>query len=322
MKPLNFHLSIMQKLLGDHGGMMRGGESGGRENNRSDLSTIRWNIIDPGTPSEQALQKATKSSSYTEDRERSQELEEDREQRIERRPQQHPQDEHRQELDGTAFGAKPIPARRGRPPKNHAFAKASPVATPKSKSQSSGQNTPSEMPTGTPIGYASFSQTTVDENGNVVKRKGRPVGWRKSIHSRKAHGLTPHSHSKPATTAGRTRPVSRPRSDRDSLQQPHYQVYACGWDGCHAELHNLDTLKKHVIKLHGKLSADNDFECGWAYCNLAGTSTDLRGRQEKRNDKGSARFATIEQWVQHIDKAHLQPVAWKLGDGPGMSEEG
>jgi hypothetical protein len=312
MKPLNFHLSIMQKLLGDHGGMMRGGESGTRDGNRSDLSTIRWNIIDPGTPSEQALQKATKSSSYAGERDKSEDPEGDRDQTAHRRAQL--------VRDGSANGAKPIPARRGRPPKNHASAKASLVATP--KSQSSGQNQSSEMPTASPIGYASFAQTTVDENGNVVKRKGRPVGWRKSIHSREAHGLTPHSHSKPATTAGRLRQQSQPKSDRDSLQEPHYQVYACGWDGCRAELHNLDTLKKHVIRLHGKPSADDDFECEWAYCNLAGTTTDHRGRQQKRDDQESARFATIEQWVQHIDKAHLQPVAWKLGDGPGMSEEG
>jgi hypothetical protein len=316
MKPLNFHLSIMQKLLGDHGGMMRGGESSDR-GNRSDLSTIRWNIIDPGTPSEQALQKAPKPpSSYTEDMERSPDLEERRDRSVDRRAQQ-----HGRELESPASSAKPIPARRGRPPKNHAFAKASPVATP--KSQSSGQKPPSGMPTASPIGYASFAQTTVDENGNVVKRKGRPVGWRKSIHSREAHGLTPASHSKPTTnTANRLRQQSQPKSDRDSLQEPHYQVYACGWDGCRAELHNLDTLKKHVIKLHGKPSADNGFECDWAYCNLAGTSTDHRGRQQKRDDQDPARFATIEQWVQHIDKAHLQPVAWKLGDGPGMSEEG
>jgi hypothetical protein len=87
-------------------------------------------------------------------------------------------------------------------------------------------------------------------------------------------------------------------------------------------LHNLDTLKKHVIKLHGKPSADGDLECDWANCSMAGIVVDQRGHQATRDDRGNARFATIEQWVQHIDKAHLQPLAWKLGDGPGMSEAG
>jgi hypothetical protein len=332
MRPLNFHLGIMQKLLGDHGGMARVGESGARDGNRSDLSTIRWNIIDPGTPSEQALQKFNKASSRAEESDGSDDHDENtnqaanrdqQEQRLSNDVHNPPQLKHLQQLGqgGAATPAKPTPAKRGRPPKNRAASmKPSPVATPKPNSS---PKTLSDMPSGTPIGYAAFAQTVVDENGNVVKRKGRPVGWRKSIHSREAQGLSPHSGQKPATTAGRAlRQQSQPKSDRDSLQEPHYQVYACGWDGCRAELHNLDTLKKHVVKLHGNPSADGEFECGWANCNMAGTSVDQRGRQQNRGDQDGARFATIEQWVQHIDKTHLRPVAWKLGDGPGVSEEG
>jgi hypothetical protein len=318
----------MQKLLGDHGGMARVGESGARDGNRSDLSTIRWNIIDPGTPSEQALQKANKALSRAEESDVSGDHE-DRDQAANHDPQErrlsnaahNPRQLQQLEHGGAATPAKLTPARRGRPPKNHAASmKPSPVATPKPNSS---PKPSSEMPSGIPIGYAAFAQTVVDENGNVVKRKGRPVGWRKSIHSREAQGLSPHSGQKPAITAGRAlRQQSQPKSDRESLQEPHYQVYVCGWDGCRAELHNLDTLKKHVVKLHGKPSADGEFECDWANCNMAGTFVDQRGRQQNRGDQYCARFATIELWVQHIDKTHIRPVAWKLGDGPGMSAEG
>jgi hypothetical protein len=34
-------------------------------------------------------------------------------------------------------------------------------------------------------------------------------------------------------------------------------------------------------------------------------------------------FKDISDWLGHVDKEHMQPVAWKLGDGPrgGLSGE-
>ena len=56
MRPLNAHLSTMQRLLADHGGAIDG------TGNKSDLSTIKWDIIDPGEPAEDAKAKAKKAA--------------------------------------------------------------------------------------------------------------------------------------------------------------------------------------------------------------------------------------------------------------------
>ena len=34
-----------------------------------------------------------------------------------------------------------------------------------------------------------------------------------------------------------------------SLKEPQYQIYTCAWEDCHADLHNLETLKKHGYTL-------------------------------------------------------------------------
>ena len=56
MRPLNHLLNGMQKLLGDHGGVIDGA------GNKSDLATIRWDIIDPGEPSAEAKAKMKRPS--------------------------------------------------------------------------------------------------------------------------------------------------------------------------------------------------------------------------------------------------------------------
>jgi hypothetical protein len=155
-------------------------------------------------------------------------------------------------------------------------------------------------PTGTPVGYAAFRK--YDQDGNEVKKKGRPVGWRKSIHSREAQGLTPKK-----SLSAKPKP-SAPRPEVQ-LQEPKYQVYRCHWLDCDAQLHSLEVLKKHVTKVHGHADTEGEYRCRWRGCKL--------------NTETSTPFNDISAWLGHIDKEHLQAVAWKLGDGPrgGLSGE-
>jgi len=327
MRPLNSHLNAMQKLLGDRGGMLD--QSG----NKSDLATIKWDILDPDPPKKANIiaksQSDDKDATEVNNVKRSTEVagEDADDEEDEMRPSAHAREGEGLEgsMRGSAFDLRAnanananmnkqplkIPKKRGRPPRSSAptAGEFSTVNSPMQSTpgrlsstprQNSTQPTPTMEPTGTPVGYAAFRK--YDQDGNEVKKKGRPVGWRKSIHSREAQGLTPKK-----SLSAKPKP-SAPRPEVQ-LQQPKYQVYRCHWLDCDAQLHSLEVLKKHVTKVHGHADTEGEFRCRWRGCKL--------------NTEASTPFNDISVWLGHIDKEHLQAVAWKLGDGPrgGLSGE-
>ncbi|KAG8673533.1 hypothetical protein FPOAC2_06979 [Fusarium poae] len=79
--------------------------------------------------------------------------------------------------------------------------------------------------------------------------------------------------------------------------------FLCEWMDCKAELHNLETLRRHVSKVHG-----DSIECLWGKC----------GRLEKPPE-----FEDDEGFEDHIEEAHLVPLSWHVGDGPNnLAERG
>lgn len=88
--------------------------------------------------------------------------------------------------------------------------------------------------------------------------------------------------------------VSVPRSAPVS-----YPVYACKWQNCPSELHNLDLLRHHLLKSHIPYT----ITCGWSGCTCP--------------DKMAA-----AELFGHIKTHHLEPIAWKLGDGPSVPRTG
>ncbi|KAF2162715.1 hypothetical protein M409DRAFT_68986 [Zasmidium cellare ATCC 36951] len=378
MRPLNAHLSTMQRLLADHGGAIDG------TGNKSDLSTIKWDIIDPGEPAEDAKAKAKSAAERREKaiagagdvegeaddegeglQSRAQDAlrkirngEDLREEdlsniedpmvrkQIKNRLKVRKQSEKFRESGGEVTqdkdgnyvsvqqqireGANPKRA-RGRPPKSATnSARASPAVnnpditnnndilgsdlTPNKgkKARVSVSKSSPSMASGSPaVGYAAFRQ--VDENGNVIKKKGRPVGWRKNIHSREANGLeAAKSASGHKPSGSRLRKSTGATPIMETSVQPVYQVYKCQWRNCTAQLDNLERLKKHVVKLHGTQTEDNHFECQWQPCQSQGKRLDTNGMLQGEN----ATFDDIADWLKHVTKQHLDEVAWKLGDGP------
>ncbi|THY69606.1 hypothetical protein D6C87_09418 [Aureobasidium pullulans] len=203
--------------------------------------------------------------------------------------------------------------------------------TPRNKQNSTNM---SSTPVSTqPIGYSAFrSQVTeFDENGNPIKKKGRPVGWRKSIHSKAAlaaatgqsgDGVTP-SASKSSAAQRTSRPQAAPsyappKQRRARQPKPavaveskepevEFNVFKCEWEDCGSELHNIDTLRKHVIKIHGKKTSEDDYECAWSAC--------------FKEDEITA-FDDMGSWMAHMENEHIKPITHKLGDGPraGLSD--
>lgn len=296
MRGLNAHLATMQKLLGQHGGDMHGGDgSGGGLGSRSDLATIKWDVIDPEVDEEQ--ENANPRDSSPEEMSRKHRpVKSGSQMPLAHSPgpaltQQHPR------LGATDSSSTSNNAPR--PSKSHHTSRsASATSTPAAAN--------GDMP---PVGYSAFRSYA--EDGTLIKKKGRPFGWKKSIHSREAQGLPPKSvTSLPSRKKTATSTPTGSAKKEHVVLQPVYQVYKCRWQQCKAELHNFETLKKHIIKVHGLArEGDERFECWWKGCGV-----------EERAKGRVLSFDGIEDWLAHVDEEHLAAVRWKLGDGPKAGE--
>jgi len=161
----------------------------------------------------------------------------------------------------------------------------------------------------TQSGYTAIraAQAAQSSDGTPVKKKGRPIGWRKWMMK------TPGSAASKSSKLTPNEPEPQPQQD--------YKIYKCEWQDCSAELHNLQTLRKHLHKLHCKKAPHGGYDCLWKSCGKVKTVTD------RTTSKVSSKFEHIDftsetLWKGHIEEKHLTPIAWNLGDGPagGVSE--
>jgi hypothetical protein len=164
------------------------------------------------------------------------------------------------------------------------------------------------------VGYQAFrSATQYGPDGKPLpKKKGRPVGWRKAIHGSAAAksqaGIqTPQTfglHEDPIRIDSRSPSVADPLA-----KQPSFK---CKWEGCKAELHNLETLRLHVLKIHSKRTPHDTIDCLWDGCG-----------QRNFDPSPASSAGGHNNWREHVQQYHIEPLSWKLGDGPasGLSGE-
>jgi hypothetical protein len=308
----------------------------------SDLSTIKWDILDPGKPPpgyfKDSVQALTKDADDEDDSE-----DEDREARL--------------RAQSNAIGAEGgVPARvqalpeainpfkqkkRGRPPR-HSFSNdtndTAPV-TPKRSPSVANMSASAPRPSAPSVGYTAFkSATELGPDGKPLpKKRGRPVGWRKAIHGSASAWSKPnaightgphdkHQPSQPSSlrhvNTGTQEPIRiHSRSPSVANRVPRYQSYKCKWQSCSADLHNLDTLKKHVFKVHRKETLGNTLECLWDDCGKEVTNFDpnTNTRIEKHTPHS---FDLESNWRGHIQQNHFDPLSWELGDGPASGLSG
>ncbi|RHZ48343.1 putative C2H2 finger domain protein [Aspergillus thermomutatus] len=106
---------------------------------------------------------------------------------------------------------------------------------------------------------------------------------------------------RPSTNMVGKRPPGRPPASSKIevtipiTSQIPYQVYACDWENCQAELHNLEMLKKHIFKVHVPYT----LTCQWKNCTF-------------RENLPAVHL------YKHVLKEHVESIAWKLGDGPSV----
>lgn len=201
MRPLNAHLEVLRKNFRSITG-------------NPDLGTFRWDLVDPGEPPRHAMTGNFNDGVEADDEQSDGE-----------------DDGHRQDNDASAARAtmtypayfqplppaslasttKPGQKRRGRPPK-HSYpdynsvpsnVNITPVQRKAYASLPMSSQQPEVVRTVTPAGasgYTGFRQ--FGPGGSVIKKKGRPVGWRKAIHGSEAAkaktpGKSPQVNPKP-----------------------------------------------------------------------------------------------------------------------------
>ncbi|TLS25480.1 hypothetical protein PpBr36_07486 [Pyricularia pennisetigena] len=157
------------------------------------------------------------------------------------------------------------------------------------------------------------------------KKRGRPKGWKPGMpystmsdrptseaaklarekYLRENPGVVaPAARGRPRTAAPKGPPKPRGRPPKKPPQTPRqvldglerrYVPFICEWKGCKAELQNMETLRRHVRKVHGR-----DEVCRWSTC-VASGSTEV--------------FGTNDEFIGHVERAHLVPFQWHMGFG-------
>ncbi|KAF2652858.1 hypothetical protein K491DRAFT_680978 [Lophiostoma macrostomum CBS 122681] len=325
-RSLNAHLEILKSSLPS-------------VTNEADLSTLRWDLIDPGQPPRGYYRDGVQALAEDADDEDDSEDE---------RQQARPRSVSHSHVTTTGpavqalIATNPFKKRRGRPPR-HSFPDGASPATPhRSSSSASSLSASAPRPSSGGVGYSAFRTVaeTMGPDGNPLpKKKGRPVGWRKAIHGSVAAQARPaaNKYTGPLSNTNSFMPAQpsalrnvrtgeepitvSSRSPSVSRMATQYQSFKCKWQNCSAELHNLETLKKHVHKVHQKPTLRGTLECLWGECGREMTDVDtVSGMRLEKH--APFVFSDEPKWREHLEIRHFSPMSWELGDGPasGLSD--
>lgn len=140
----------------------------------------------------------------------------------------------------------------------------------------------------------------------VHRKRGRPPGSKNKFPS--VAGLKAQADSLKPTTDGTTIQTTPVVKDK----------FKCKWKKCSTVLHNLDTLRKHIGRVHRPSSTDlsRDYTCWWKKCRY------LKQDEETGEWTTTKAYDRWEDWLKHIEKEHVTPIAAKWGDGPATSQIG
>jgi hypothetical protein len=326
---LNGHLDILKTTLA------RIGAPGHRVDINSDLSTIRWDLIDPGKP-EHLKNLPSDKPQHDAD---VMDVDEDSEMDVD----DVADEEHvaaaqatkaapptparnatvRQPPSSSTTNLPQLPLNRGRPPQASDFGVSiNMYAAPHSTRTPDHASKPaSVIPSSATVAAKGLSGYSAIKAAAAVAgvsqpRRGRPVGWRKHLHQKDPGSASvPHS-------ALRSRLDASP--DPATIPVKH-TVFACRWAGCKAQLHNLDTLRKHVRKVHAQTTTNKSGQpvltCAWERCGKTVRIHDPKyGTIGTRTQLNS--FGDEDSWSAHVEQSHIGPVSWSLGDGPVGGIEG
>ena len=208
--------------------------------------------------------------------------------------------------------------RRGRPPKSRILESSSETSPQHSRpanpevafvDKASGHT----VPAGTPQTLKSprIIGSANPQRPNTSTTPARPSGLRNQIDASPFAVVIQRSPNNVGSAPNHEQ-VKKIKKVRVSPAPPKYQIYKCRWKDCEGRLHNLETLRKHVL---GHMSQfDEKFECLWEGCGM----TDVAGTSGSQ----PLTFKSETAWERHMDGRHLDRYAWDLGDGPSPHPSG
>ncbi|VUC30323.1 unnamed protein product [Clonostachys rosea] len=159
--------------------------------------------------------------------------------------------------------------------------------------------------------------------------RGRPKGWKpgmsyasmrgnkvpEGVTATARRGATRQSRPDPGfgIIKRRGRPPKQPSPPPRAVYHElnvAFIAFLCEWRGCKAELHNLETLRKHVEVVHVRPQREVGGSarglCQWGRC---GDVVKVEGVERET-------FDSVTELRMHIGEQHLVPFGWHVGDGP------
>ncbi|KAL1969175.1 hypothetical protein VTN77DRAFT_429 [Rasamsonia byssochlamydoides] len=259
-RPLNYHLIRLQSVFPC-------------VTSKSDLATFRWDIVDPGGPP-MPIVEPEDILTYPPPVPRK------------RRAAEKTSREKHGAGNKTPPASPPNKA-PVEPPVQPSVQPPQPTtssSSPSSPSPSSPPPSSSSIPD-TPKVAENNTMTGANSSGSAPRRPGRPPGAKNKQPSKASLKLPKIEVAIPVPP---------------HVPPPSYPIYQCDWDTCQAQLHDIQTLERHVTKVH----IPGQTCCRWHGCPNA-----------------MRRYTGVEL-RKHLRLAHIQPLAWKLGDGPSVNGTG
>ncbi|KAI1110023.1 hypothetical protein F5Y14DRAFT_430306 [Nemania sp. NC0429] len=222
----------------------------------------------------------------------------------------------------TAHGASILPPRLVQPGGRTATSQR--LTRPPAASSVAGQGVSAEA----------SARASAQAPGSGLKKRGRPKGWKpgtpystdpESRYRKREMKATLLQGQGQGTDRGkdpsqiqevkrRGRPPLPPEPTIRELylrSKPGYIPYKCEWELpvsndslmqkpsiCPAELQNMDTLRRHVLHVHG---GQEPLGCRFPRC---------------RDHDPPLRFKTADEFERHMETRHFRVFLWHLGEGP------
>lgn len=184
---------------------------------------------------------------------------------------------------------------------------------------------PSSSPSQARRGRPSKDGDSSGPPSTILKKRGRPYANAES--AQKAREKAERKANPDAHPKKRGRPLKITHQVDIAIPEAKYVPFLCEWKGCHAELHNLETLRLHITSVHGRKLVGHGKGvriCKWGKCGIKVEEADEESKSpvpilidDDSNPKArKVEFSSKKEWKEHIENAHLIPFAWHMGDGP------
>lgn len=183
----------------------------------------------------------------------------------------------------------------------------------------------------TPDASGNFAVVIRSSSVSSVDRSRAPESTNARNLKRKLNGSDKEKGTPVTKKAAKPARSSAKKKEEETVTEMRpsgFKVFRCRWKLCPAELHNFETLHRHVVKAHCKLASYGGYPCHWAGCSRAPTKEMKKAAAANRGPGKAVAsritwdFDTPQQWETHVLGSHLEGVKHEIGVGPSVGPYG